>query len=320
MQNTLQAQVEQKFYLRWVNFILYPTHQIASLNDLRDGYLLVKICELVLDVDEEESVLRDPFQDTTDSTQDPSMTATTKLSKGKMREWAENNLGYARSYCERMKADVSHITDDDILKGKIPSIVNYVAAIVQAVYVYCAKFQGVSGELALLQWVREIAMGSLPAGMTSFSGCWNDGFALNVVSLFPEKEVDEKVISSLKQFTPLERVTVALRTITDKGVPAVFDAPDIAMGTFTARCMRAYIGMLFSVYQNVPLNIIAGVKKEKEKIEQYNSYRIRKEEAKMIKEEEAAREYGFDDELPTSSFMSSPPATAHGSALTTPHQ
>ena len=84
--------------------------------------------------------------------------------------------------------------------------------------------------------------------------------------------------------------------------------------------MRAYIGMLFSVYQNVPLNIIAGVKKEKEKIEQYNSYRIRKEEAKMIKEEEAAREYGFDDELPTSSFMSSPPATAHGSALTTPHQ
>lgn len=169
MSSTLRAQVEQKFYLRWINFLLYPTYQITDLSDLKDGYLLVKICEMVLDIDDEQSVLVERPSDTKRSSQDLSMSST-KLSKSKKKEWAMNNITEAYNYCDKMGADVYEIPGEDILAGKVSSIVNFLALLGQTIYVSGIKFQGVTGETALLQWVREVSMGMLPGGMTSFSG------------------------------------------------------------------------------------------------------------------------------------------------------
>ena len=167
MSSTLQAQVEQKFYLRWVNFLLYPTFQITSLSDLKDGYLLAKICETVLDIDEADSVLTSTAPEFADTSKSLNMSST-KFTRSMQREWAMNNITEVYNYCDRMNATVDHIPGEDILAGKVSSMVNLLAEIAEAVYVKGTKFQGVSGEVALLQWVREIAMGMLPVGMSGF--------------------------------------------------------------------------------------------------------------------------------------------------------
>ena len=186
MTSTLQAQVEQKFFLRWTNFLLYPSFQISSLTDLKDGYLLVKICEMVLAISEEDSLLTQELPPAEDSSeQDMQMTSTQstkkrKLSKGERRAlWARNNVENAFHYAYQMLATVQDIDGDDILDGKVSAIVNFLAAIGQAIYVTGMKFQGVTSDTALLQWMREIAMGMLPGGMTGFTG-W---FAYSLFSI-----------------------------------------------------------------------------------------------------------------------------------------
>ena len=178
MTTALQASFEQKFYLRWVNFLLFPSFQISQLSDLKDGYLLVKICEMVLAVDDDDSLLNV----TQRQMQDTSSLSSTKLIT--KRQWARTNVENAFNYAHRMLANVQDIDGDDILDGKVPAILNFLAALGQAIYVTGTKFQGVTSDVALLQWMREIAMGMLPGGMSGFTGRFRAYISPLVLFLF----------------------------------------------------------------------------------------------------------------------------------------
>ncbi|KAH7820867.1 uncharacterized protein MONOS_7888 [Monocercomonoides exilis] len=272
--------VEQKFFLRWLNYMLYPEYRIVALEDLRDGFLLCKLCEMILDLDDDE-IEQDDVDASAFSLEKSSSSIPPQLSTSKGREnWARKNVKKLYTYCEKMQAVVPKNAEDNFISGKESTIVDFLAGIATALHVREMKFQGVVGEPALLQWVREVSVGLLPSGMTSFAGCWNDGIALNVVAMYPEKEADEKLISQLKQFTELERVTVGLKTLGDKGVPLVFDPPDISMGMFTPRCMRIFVGIIFCIQSKIDITILPSVKKEREREEKYRRYKEKKEDEK----------------------------------------
>ena len=88
-------------------------------------------------------------------------------------------------------------------------------------------------------------------------------------------------------------------------------------GVFTSRFMRMYVGMIHSLYTKVPLNIIPGVKKEQEKLEQYRAYRISKEEKiKQRRLSSSSTPPTGSPVAPTPSSSKMPPSS--GSVLTTP--
>jgi hypothetical protein len=185
--------VEQKFFLRWINFILYPTFRVNNLSDLKDGYLLVKLCELFLDVDAPPEEGADDGDGAEKEPGDipPKVKEAVKTSKSR-KEWAEHNITIAYNYCERMKADVRQVPAEDIYAGKPCAIVDFLCAIATAVHIsemhlqgffeffsnqtfgtdpfFGCAYVGVTGESAVLQWVREVSVGMLPGGMKGFSG------------------------------------------------------------------------------------------------------------------------------------------------------
>jgi hypothetical protein len=171
--------IEQKFFLRWTNFILYPDFQITNLLDLKDGFLLLKMTELFLSIPEEDSesiLLNDfnpSFSSTTNTISSPGGKTTTSHKSSmikNMQAWAQYNIDHVFNNCKRMNALVKNIDPLSIFEGKINAIVEILSAIATALHVQEITFQGVAGELALLQWARELCVGLVPKGISGFGG------------------------------------------------------------------------------------------------------------------------------------------------------
>ncbi|KAK2952391.1 hypothetical protein BLNAU_12653 [Blattamonas nauphoetae] len=304
---TTKATVEAKFCIRWINVLFHPELQITEISSLRDGYILLKLTELFLAISPEDSdaVPLEQFVESirqTDSQTQPSslettprslttrsaMSSTTRsISKKATKEWERHNINIVFLNLSEMDVEVPGVTESDILAGKDKAIVDLLMSIALKAYVKDIRFQGGIGIEALLQWVRELSIGLLPGGMISFTGCWTDGLALSVLSVFPDKEVDENLISSLRRFSPIERNTYALKALSDKGVPSLLDPADVTMGLFTSRAMASYVGMIHSIWKELPLNILPAVKHSIEKEERERKHRARREE--KAKKREASK-------------------------------
>ncbi|KAA6369271.1 MAG: hypothetical protein EZS28_035203 [Streblomastix strix] len=283
--------VEQKFFLRWVNFMLFPNFQILDLGDLMDGYLLLRLTELFLGTEEADSRAKPYFEKEMSKTTTSATLGRTTQSRQARREeaqqrkteWATANIAAVFENCEKLKVDsLSTIPLEDILEGKKAAISNLLYLIAYAIHLKEMHIQGVTGEIAVLQWVREISMGLVPNGVKSF-GSFQDGTALCLLSVFPEKDPDEIFIKKINKFTSIERCTFAIRQLTDKGIPAVCDPPDLSMGLLPARCIKIYIGMVYAVYNKYSLKLLPSIKEQRD-------HEIRKEERKKELREKRNKE------------------------------
>lgn len=136
-----KQKVEEKFFLRWINFILFPDYQITDLTDLKDGYILVKLCEVFLDLDEEQT--EELAQTNNLINAENTISSTNELSSTKKRkEWAKKNITITYYYCELLGAETKGISAEDILNGKLNTIIDLLANIATAIYVKEVQVQG----------------------------------------------------------------------------------------------------------------------------------------------------------------------------------